>query len=96
VTVGPGYDSGLLSLLEPSATHLAESNDTCPERERLLSLWTGSSNHVTRLLDEQVAAIRDAHPGIATLDERVRVARNAEVEACRAYYGHINAHECDY
>ena len=73
---------------------MAESIDICPERELLLSLWTDCSNRVTRLLDEQLAAIRDAHPGIATLDERIRIAKNTEVEACRAYYGHVNAHKC--
>ena len=74
---------------------MAESINICPERERLLSLWTDCSNRVTRLLDEQLAAIRDAHPGVAILDERIiRTAKNAEVAACRAYYGHVNAHEC--
>ena len=33
--------------------------ERCQERERLLSWWTDCSNHVRKLGDEQVAAIKD-------------------------------------
>jgi hypothetical protein len=63
-----------------------------PERERLLSQWTDSSNRLTRILDEQLAAIRNADPGFANLADEIRMAKNAEIEACRAYYDHVEGH----
>jgi hypothetical protein len=74
---------------------MAELTGMCPEREFLLSLWTDCSNRITGLRDELLAAIRNEDgTGVATLNESIRIAKHAEIDACRAYYGHVNAHEC--
>jgi hypothetical protein len=64
--------------------------EQCQERDRLLSQWTDSSNRLTKILDEQLAAIRNADPSFASF----AVAKNAEIEACRAYHGHVESHDC--
>jgi len=30
----------------------------------------------------------------ARFEEQIRLARAAETEACRKYFGHVNTHEC--
>ncbi len=58
--------------------------ERCQERERLLSRWTDCSNHVRKLGDEQVAAIKDgstqmfhgnAVPGFASFGEKIWLAK---------------------
>ena len=76
---------------EPPAEKM---NERCPERERLLSEWTESSNRVTELLEAQLASSGNADPSFASFAEQIRVAKDAEIEACRRYLGHVNAHWC--
>ena len=66
----------------------------CPEREQLLSKWAECSRRVTKRLDEQLAAAKKSPQSGAGFLEQIRLARNAESEACRAYYGHVNTHNC--
>ena len=73
---------------------MPEPAGRCPERERLLSEWTDKSNCLTKLLDEQLAAIRNAGPSFASFNDKIRLAKSAEIEACRAYYGHVDRHGC--
>ena len=67
---------------------------TCQERERLTSEWTNSSNRLQNLLNEQLAALRNADPGYASFDEKVQLARTAETSASRAFYAHVDQHHC--
>ena len=69
-------------------------SETCSERERLLSKWTESSRHLTRVQDERLAAIKNADPSLAGFNEQIRLAKTQEIEACRAYYLHVGQHEC--
>jgi hypothetical protein len=68
--------------------------ETCLERERLLSKWSESSRHVARLADEQLAAIKNSASSFAGFDEKIRLAKTEEIEACRAYYFHVGQHDC--
>lgn len=69
-------------------------SEGCSERERLLSKWTASSRRLARLGDEQLAAIKNVDPSLAGFDEKIRLAKTEEIEACRAYYFHVGQHEC--
>jgi hypothetical protein len=69
-------------------------SETCPERQRLLSMWTESSRRAARLADEQFAATKNADPSLAGLHEKMRLAKTEEVEACRAFYFHVGQHAC--
>ena len=69
-------------------------SETCSERERLLSKWTESSRRLARLGDEQLAAIKNGDPSLAGLNEKIRLAKTEEIDACRAYYFHVGQHEC--
>jgi hypothetical protein len=66
----------------------------CPERERLLSQWADSSNRLTKILDEQLAAMKSSAPSFAGFEDQIRLARAAETEACRKYFAHVNTHGC--
>ena len=66
----------------------------CPERERLLHEWTQASSRLVKLLDDQLAAMKRHAPSFATFEEQILLARAAETEACRKYYGHVNTHNC--
>jgi hypothetical protein len=57
------------------ATRWTFEYETCSERERLLSKWSESSRRVARLADEQLAAIKNADPCLAGLDEKIRLAK---------------------
>ena len=75
----------------------AEAGERCQKRERL-SGWTECSLRVRKLKDEQVATIRSVStqllPGhFDTFAEKIRIAETAEVDACRAYYRHVTAHD---
>ena len=77
----------------------AKAGERCQERERLLFEWTECSNRVRKLKDERVATTKNVStlllPGrFDAFTERIRIAETAEVEACRAYYRHVNAHDC--
>jgi hypothetical protein len=69
-------------------------SETCSERERLLLKWSESSRRVARLADEQLAAIKNADPSLAGFNEKIRLAKTEEIEACRAYYLHVRQHDC--
>jgi hypothetical protein len=69
-------------------------SETSPERERLLAKWTERSRRVGKLGDEQFAANKNADPSLAGLDEKIRLAKTEEIEACRAYYLHVGQHDC--
>lgn len=68
----------------------------CVERERLLQAWTDCSNRVMRLQSEELAAIKNAGTVSAGFAEKIRLARAADVEACRAYHQHVHDHGCDW
>jgi hypothetical protein len=69
-------------------------SETCPERERLISKWSESSRRVAGLADEQLAAIKNTDSNVAGFNERIRLAKAEEIEACRAYYFHVRQHDC--
>jgi hypothetical protein len=73
---------------------MTEPTGNCPEREGLLQQWTDCSARVARLLSGQLAAMKGTASRSAGLDDQIRLARAEEVEACRSYYAHLNAHEC--
>jgi hypothetical protein len=73
---------------------MAELHERCQEREKLLAQWTDKSGRLTTLLDQQLAAIRTAAPDFARFAEKIWIAKAAEIEACRAYYDHVNKHGC--
>jgi hypothetical protein len=66
----------------------------CPERKRLVREWTDCSNRLSKLEDEKLAAIRNANPDLISFEAKLRVAKAADVEACRAHHQHVNEHEC--
>jgi hypothetical protein len=73
---------------------MAEPTAKCPERELPLSEWSEASRRLTKLLDQQLAATKsDAH-SFASFEDQIRLARAAETEACRKYFGHVNTHGC--
>ncbi len=73
---------------------MAEPAERCPERERLLWQWTDCSSRVTKLLDEQLAAMKSSALSVARFEDQIRLARATETEACRKYFGHVNTHGC--
>ena len=68
--------------------------ERCPERERLLREWIECTKTVRKLQDEQLTAFRTADPRLSTFAEKIRLARTTDVEACRAYYRHVDKHDC--
>ena len=66
----------------------------CPERERLLREWTDCSNRLMRLQGDEFAAMRMASSVSPSVAERIRIAKAADTEACRAYHQHVNEHGC--
>jgi hypothetical protein len=55
-------------------------------RERLMREWTDCSNRLMTLQGEEFAAMRMGGSVSASCAERIRVAKAADVEACRAYH----------
>jgi hypothetical protein len=46
-------------------------------------------------LDEHLAAaVKGQTTNFRAFEEQIRLARAAETEACRKYYGHVNLHGC--
>ena len=68
--------------------------EQCQERERLLGDWTWCSHRLAKLLDEQLAAVKSSVRDKAILEEQIRLARAAEIEARRIYFDHVNTHGC--
>jgi hypothetical protein len=66
----------------------------CLERERMVREWTECSNRLMRLQGEEFAAMRTASSISASAAERIRVAKAANTEACRAYHQHVLEHGC--
>jgi hypothetical protein len=44
--------------------------------------------------DEQLAALKNADASVAGFNEKIRLAKIEEIEACRAYYLHARQHDC--
>ena len=76
-----------------SATARTYIDVSCPERERLLREWAQCGRRLAKVLDAQLATMENA-PNFAGFEEQVRLARAAETEACRKYFGHVNTHNC--
>ena len=95
---GPAHDAGRRKSLGigivGSPQSGAEMDPTCPERERLLREWMERSKSLRKLQDKQFVAFRNTDPGLATFDEKIRLARATDVQACRAYYNHVARHGC--
>ncbi len=66
----------------------------CPERERLMREWTQCVRRLAKLLDEHLAAMKKGAADLAGFEDQIRLARAAETEACRKYFGHVNTHGC--
>ena len=66
----------------------------CLERERLVREWTECSNRLRRLQGDEFAAMRTANSVYAIVAERIRVAKAADIEACRVYHEHVIKHGC--
>ena len=66
----------------------------CPERQRLVREWADCSNRLMALQGEEFAAMRWASSVSAGFAEKIRIAKAADVEACRAYHQHVIKHEC--
>ena len=77
-----------------SAPPRTEPTEQCPERERLLREWTQCVRRLAQLLDEHLAAIKKGPVDLAGFEDQIRLARAAETEACRKYFGHVNTHDC--
>jgi len=45
-------------------------------------------------MNDQLVALRNADPSYASFDEKVGLARNAEIAASRAFYAHVDQHHC--
>jgi hypothetical protein len=73
---------------------MAEPTDLCFERERLLSRWIDCAKRLRKLLDEQLAALKSYASSSAGFEDQIRLARTDQVEACRKYFEHVNAHNC--
>ncbi len=73
---------------------MVEPAEQWPERERLLREWTQCGRRLARLLDEQLATMKRRAPSLARFEDQIRLARAAETEACRKYFGHVNTHNC--
>jgi hypothetical protein len=69
-------------------------DERCPAHEQLLLQWTDCSNRVTKLLHEQLDAMKIGAPAFGGFENQIRLARAAEIEACRKYFGHVNTHSC--
>ena len=69
--------------------------EKCPEREKLLGEWAWCGRRLAKLLDEQLAAVKRSVRDTAVFEEQIRLARAAETEACRKYFGHVNTHGCE-
>ncbi len=73
---------------------MTEPAARCPERELLLSLWIDSAKRLRELLDWQLDALKSKTSSPPGFGDQIGLARAGEVDACRAYYGHVNAHKC--
>ena len=76
------------------SAHVTEVAEQCQERERLLREWTLCGRRLTKVLDEQLTAMKSKTLSLARFEEQIRLARAAETEACRKYFGHVNTHGC--
>jgi hypothetical protein len=71
-----------------------EPDEQCPEREKILREWSQCGRRLAKLLDEHLAATKKGTADRAGFEDQVRLARAAETEACRKYFGHVNTHGC--
>ena len=68
--------------------------EQCPQRARLLREWTQCGRQLTNVLDEQLTALKNTDQRSIDLDEDISMVKRAENEACRAYYDHLDSHDC--
>jgi hypothetical protein len=69
--------------------------EPCPKRDQLLREWTDCSNRLMRLQGAEFAAMRTTGGSApASFAEKIRIAKAADIEACRAYHQHVNTHGC--
>jgi hypothetical protein len=77
-----------------SARVRADVREPCPKRDRLLREWTDCSNRLMRLQGDEFAAMRTTGSAPARFAEKIRIAKSADVEACRAYHQNVHTHGC--
>jgi hypothetical protein len=77
-----------------SARVRADVREPCPKRDQLLREWTDCSNRLMTLQREEFAAMRKGGSVSASFAEKIRIAKAADIEACRAYHQHVNTHGC--
>ena len=71
-----------------------EPGEQCQERERLLREWMQCGRWLTTLLEERLAALKNADQTSIAFDEEITMAKRAENDACHAYYDHVDSHDC--
>jgi len=83
-----------LRVVRGSAPLRPDRREQCQQRERLLREWTECSNRLMTLQGEEFAAMRTGGSISASFVEKIRVAKAADIEACRTYHQHVNMHGC--
>ena len=66
----------------------------CAEREKLLFVWTDSSNRLTELQQRMQAALNRGEVYINRYDNMIRRAKDAELAAEQLYREHLSEHGC--
>ena len=66
----------------------------CAEREKLLFVWTDTSNRLTELHQKRHAAFNRGEVYINRFDTRIRKAKDAELAAEQLYREHLAEHGC--
>jgi hypothetical protein len=66
----------------------------CAEREKLLFVWTDSSNRLTELQQRRQAALNRDEVYINRFDGKIRKAKDAELAAEELYREHLAEHGC--
>jgi hypothetical protein len=79
-----------------SAPAKIDIGESCQEREQLLHEWAQCGRRLVKILYAQSATVNHTAKSPASFEEQVRLARAAETEACRKYFGHVNTHDCEY
>jgi hypothetical protein len=73
---------------------LKEVAEQCQERGRLLREWTHCGRRVASFFDDHPVTMKSSESNSAGFEEQIRLAKAAETEAYRAYYRHVNVHDC--
>jgi hypothetical protein len=69
--------------------------ESCPERARLMAHWSSCSNHLQKVLSDQLLALQTADLSYASFEEKVREDRKAATAASLAFYAHRDQHHCE-